>query len=146
MLRGVNLLLFSVSVSIIYFFFAGYVFILVLVLVAVVRPYRKKWQNFVDIALLLCILTHYLFKNSIYEVTYMTPDGSKLHLALVIIVNILSLLFPAFYSLLALTSFIIPRCCIVKVNRIVNGCLRKDLEEPLPHRLQQSNECSPLIK
>ena len=146
MLRGVNLLLFSVSVSIIYFFFAGYVFILVLVLVAVVRPYRKKWQNFVDIALILCILTHYLFKNAIHEVTYMTPDGSKLHIAFVIIVNVLSLFFPTFYSLLVLSSFIIPRCCIVKVKRIVNGCRNKDLEEPLPHRFQQSNECSPLIK
>ena len=58
----------------------------------------------------------------------------------------LSLLFTVFYVLYMLVSLFIPRYCIVKVKEIINGYLHKYLEEPLPHHLQQSNECSPLIK
>ena len=142
-LRIINLLLF-VAGAIIYFMYAAYLFVLVLVVVAIIRPYRKWSQNFVDIALLLCILTHYLFKNSLYEVAFITSGESKLRLVSQIIVNILSLLFPAFYSLLVISSLIIPRCCVVKCKEKVYGWLHnKELEESLPHRL---NECSPLIK
>ena len=67
--------------------YAAYLFVLVLVVVAIIRPYRKWSQNFVDIALLLCILTHYLFKNSLYEVAFITSGESKLRLVSQIIVN-----------------------------------------------------------
>ena len=143
-LRIINLILFSLADATLYFFYAGYVFILVLVLLAVVRPYRNWWQNFVDVALLLSISTNYLFRNSVYEINLMSPaDERTLRLGSFYIVNVVSLLFPAFYMALIVASLIIPNCCIVKLKEIVNGCLNKnkDFEETLPHRL---NECSPL--
>ena len=114
---------------------------LALVLVAVIRPYSNKWQDVFDILLLLCASSFYQFKNLDLERFFMSQSPFYS----ISFAN-MSLLFPVIYMLCRIVYFFIPRCCIVKVKEMVNGCLRKDLKESLPHRLQQSNECSPLIK
>ena len=124
-----------------YHFYAGYVFMLALVLVALIRPYRNRWQNVFDVLLLLCASSFHQFKNVVIGGFFMSqsPFYSTFFADM-------SLLFPVIYMLCQIVAFFIPQSCIVKVKEMVNGCLHKDLEEPLPHRLQQSNECSPLIK
>ena len=140
-LRHTILLLFAVFGDYLYRFYAGYAFTLALVLVALIKPYHNKWQNIFDTLLLLCASSYFQFKSVDVERYFM----SQTNFHSVSFAN-MSMLFPVIYVLCIIVSFFIPRCCIVKVKEIVNGCLHKDLEEPLPHRLQQSNECSPLIK
>ena len=144
-LRIICLFLFAVFGGFLYRFYAGYVFMLALVLVAMIRPYRNKWQNVFDILLLLCSSSFYQFKNLFFESSFIFPSESQLHSLALLFANV-SLLFPIMYMLCRIMSFFIPSCCIVKIKKKVNSCHHKDLEEPLPHRLQQSNECSPLIK
>ena len=140
-LRIISLFLFAVFGGYLYRFYAGYVFMLALVLVALIRPYSNRWQNVFDLLLLLCASSYYQFENVDLEILFMSqsPFYSTSFADM-------SLLFPVIYMLCRIVYFFIPRCCIVKVKGMFYGYRNKDLEEPLPHRLQQSNECSPLIK
>ena len=122
LLRIVNLLLLAVFGGYLYRFYAGYVFMLALVLVALIRPYRNGWQNIFDVLLLLCASSFCQFKNIYIERFFM----SQSYFYSTFFAN-MSLLFPVMYMLCRIVSFFIPRCCIVKVKEVVNGCLHKDL-------------------
>ena len=140
-LRIIGLFLFAVFGGYLYCFYAGYVFMLALVLVALIRPYRNRWQNVFDSLLLLCASSFYQFKNVDLERFFMSQSPFYS-----IFFADMSVLFPVIYMLCRIVYFFIPRCCIVKVKGMFYGCLHNDLEESLPHRLEQSSEWSPLIK
>ena len=138
LLRVINLLLFSVLQGLPYFSCAGYVVTLALVLVAVFRPYLRMWHNLADVMLLLCILT---YNQYVYTIMYFYISFYVLKcigLSLIILI-------PPTYGVSIMTWHLTPRCCINRLKLLLNRCFHRNLEESLPHRLQQSNECSPLI-
>ena len=140
LMRVVNLIAFSTVGGVLYFNIAGYVFMLALVLVALVKPYRNKWHNWVDIMLLISIVTYNQYINFKYEIMYI--GTGPLNRALRIFIVLFIVIFPAIYALFIMTWHLMPRCA---VKKLTNCCFQRELEESLPHRIKQSNECSPLI-
>ncbi len=148
LLRVANLILCSTVSGFMYFSCASYLFIIVLVLVAIVRPYRKMWHNIADIILFSSILSFYQFVNLIYESYCLTPNFI-LHFSMLSILIVIALIIsvPGFWGILIFLWRIVP----VKTRQyLLNNCVfcmkrETELEESLPHRLQQNNEQSPLL-
>ena len=143
LLRVINLLLYTFIGHLLYFSIAGYVFTLALVLVALIRPYRNKWHNLVDIMLLLSIVTYNQYVNFIFEITY-TQTGI-LNFIWIFTLMALVLTFPAVYAFCVISWHLMPKRFINKLQNFLNHLLKKETEESLPHRIQQ-NESSPLIR
>ena len=148
LLRVANLLLYSTVRGLMYFCYASYLSTFALVLVAIVRPYRKGWHNIRDIMLLVSIISFYQYANSVIATTYIDPIAVSMwpkYLAYAVCVIIFSV--PSLYFLFILLWRIAPEDCIAKAKLLTFKFMNREteLQETLPHRLQQSTEHSPLI-
>ena len=146
-LRIVNQFFLSAIETELYFFYAGYATIVALSLVATIRPYTNKCQNIADITLLLCLLTYYLFRNSLYQILFTVPEAVDHFFNTSTIIEHIAMLLPGMYLLFVLIRFFLRRCHAARLRKIImNSFLNRDMEESLPYRLQQSNECTSLIE
>ena len=115
-----------------------------MLLLAYIKPNKKKWQNLADVMLLLSIMTYRFLNLGSRHGMFDSPFHELSHKVTVLIL-VLIMLFPGVYGFSVLMWHVMPKCCVNRLRVMFTRGMHRELEESLPHCLQQNDECSPLV-